>query len=179
MRFTVSGFLCALVIVASATEIASAEDPFKALALIKPARVQAAPAFTVSMPTGAPLKLADYKGNIVLINFWATWCPPCRAEMPAMERLYRRFKERGFTIVAISIDAEGGPIVTPFLKKHELTFPVGLDPEMAVAELYRVQGIPRSFLIDRKGNLVGQAIGPREWDSEEAHALIRRLLKRG
>lgn len=164
---------------ASAGEIASAKDPFRALGLIRPARVQPAPAFTLSTPTGVPLKLGDHRGKVVLVNFWATWCRPCLEEMPAMERLYRRFRENGFTIVAISVDAEGGPIVGPFLEKHELTFPVGLDPEMAVAELYRVQGIPRSFLIDREGNLLAQAIGPREWDSTDARALITHLLRRG
>ncbi len=160
-------------------DLASSEDPFKALELIKPSRVQAAREFTVASPDGRSVKLADYSGKVVFLNFWATWCLPCREEMPTMERLYQRFKERGLVILAISVDAEGAQVVIPFVKEHKLTFPIGLDPEMTLAERYRVRAIPSSFLVDKKGHVAGLALGPREWDSKAAHALIEFLLKPG
>jgi peroxiredoxin len=154
-----------------------AADPFKALELIRPSRAQAAKEFTVPTPDGKSLKLADYKGKVVFLNFWATWCPPCREEMPAMERLYRRYKEKGLVVVALSVDAEGAPVVIPFVKEHHFSFPLGLDPKMAVAEKYGVRALPSSFLIDRKGQLAALALGPRQWDEKPAHALIELLLK--
>ena len=149
----------------------------KGLDLIRPSRAQAAKDFTVPSPNGKTLRLADYKGNVVFLNFWATWCPPCKEEMPAMERLYQRYKDRGLVVVALSVDAEGAPIVVPFVKEYKLTFPVGLDPKMAIAERYQVRGLPTSFLVDKKGTLVALALGPREWNGKTAHALIESLLE--
>lgn len=124
------------------------------------------------------MKLADLKGKVVLLNFWATWCPPCKEEMPSMERLYRRYKSRKFTVVALSVDSEGASVVAPFVKTHGLTFPVALDSKMAVAERYRVRGLPTTFIIDRRGNLVAIAMGPREWDGPAARSLVEHLLKK-
>ena len=149
----------------------------KGLDLIKPSRAQAAKGFTVPSPNGKTLRLADYKGNVVFLNFWATWCPPCKEEMPAMERLYQRYKAKGFVVLAVSVDAEGAPIVIPFVTEHKLTFPIGLDPKMTLAERYGVRGLPTSFLVDRKGTLVALALGPREWNGKTAHALIESLLE--
>jgi peroxiredoxin len=154
-----------------------AADPFKALELIRPSRVQQAKAFSVPAPDGKSVKLLDLTGKVVLLNFWATWCPPCREEMPAMERLYHRYKDQGLMVLALSVDAEGAPVVLPFLKEHKLSFPVGLDPKMAVADRYGVRALPSTFLVDRKGNLVALAIGPRQWDGKSAHGLIELLLK--
>lgn len=159
--------------------LAAPPDPFKALELIKPNRVKAAKNFTVPTPDGKSLRLADYKGKVVFLNFWATWCPPCKEEMPSMERLYQRFKDQGFVVLAISIDAEGAQVVTPFVKEHKLTYPIGLDPKMELALKYEVRGLPTSFLVNKKGNLAALAVGPRQWDSEAAHALIEFLLKQG
>jgi len=94
-----------------------------------------------------------------------------------MERLYRRYKEKGLVVVALSVDAEGAPVVIPFVKEHHFSFPVGLDPKMAVAEKYGVRALPSSFLINRKGQLAALALGPRQWDEKPAHALIELLLK--
>lgn len=96
-----------------------------------------------------------------------------------MERLYQRFKDKGLMVLAISIDAEGAQVVTPFVKEHKLTFPIGLDPKMELALKYEVRGLPTSFLVNKKGNLAALAVGPRQWDSEAAHALIEFLLKQG
>jgi peroxiredoxin len=165
--------VCAAVLVA---DLAGAQDPFKELALIRSTRVQPAHDFTVPTPEGKSITLAGHRGRVVFLNFWATWCPPCREEMPAMERLYQRFKDKGFVVLAISVDAEGAPAVTPFVNEHRFTYPVGLDPKMALAGRYGVRALPSSFLVDRRGKLAATALGPREWDSEAAHALVASLL---
>lgn len=94
-----------------------------------------------------------------------------------MERLYQRYKDKGFVVLAVSVDHEGAPIVTPFVKEYKLTFPIGLDPKMAVAEEYGVRGLPSSFLVDKRGTLVGLALGPREWNGKASRALIESLLR--
>lgn len=176
MRLQASVVVC-LLVVSLTPGLAVSQDPFKALELIKPNRVQAARAFTVPTPDGRSLRLADYRGKVVFLNFWATWCPPCKEEMPAMERLYQRFKDQGFVVLAVSIDAEGAPVVIPFVKEHKLTFPIGLDQKMELASRYGVTGLPSTFLVNKKGNLAALAVGPREWDSKAAHTLIEFLLK--
>lgn len=158
---------------------AARADAFKELDLLRPGRATTAADFTVAGLTGPPLRLNDFKGKVVFLNFWATWCPPCKEEMPSMERLYQRFKDQGFVVLAISIDAEGAQVVTPFVKEHKLTYPIGLDPKMELALKYEVRGLPTSFLVNKKGNLAALAVGPRQWDSEAAHALIEFLLKQG
>ena len=100
----------------------------KELDLIRPARAKLAEDFTLATPGGGSFKLSEHRGKVVMINFWATWCPPCLEEMPAMERLYRQQKERGFALVAVSVDADPKK-VTPFVAEHKLTFPVGARPE--------------------------------------------------
>jgi peroxiredoxin len=152
-------------------------DAFEELALCRPGRAVAAADFTVPGLTGQPLRLNDFKGNVVHLNFWATWCLPCKEEMPSMERLYRRYKDKGFTIVALSIDSGGSGPVGAFVKRYGLTFPVGLDTTMAVASRYTVRGLPATFLIDRRGMITAVAIGPRDWDGKAAHAAIESLLR--
>jgi peroxiredoxin len=152
-----------------------AQDPLKALDLIKPARARQAKDFSVPSPDGKPVKLADYRGKVVFLNFWATWCPPCREEMPAMERLYQRYRDKGLVVIGISVDSDA-VAVPPFLKKNGLTFPIGHDPKMSLADVYGVRALPSSFLIDRKGGLAALAIGPRAWDTKPAYAVIESLL---
>jgi len=154
-----------------------AKDPFETLQLFRPKRQAPAPDFTVPGLGGSQLRLRDFKGQVIVLNFWATWCLPCREEMPAMERLYRRFKARGFTILALSIDARGEDVVAPFVKSLGLTFPVGLDPRMTVAGEYRMTALPTSIVIDRGGAIVGVGVGAREWDSPAAHQVIEQLLE--
>jgi peroxiredoxin len=154
-----------------------AEIPYKTLDLIRPARPAAAKPFTVPSPTGPPVSLRDFKGKVVLLNFWATWCPPCKEEMPSMERLHQRYRKRGFTVLAISIDADGAAAVVPFAKNLGVTFPIGLDPKMALATEYGVRALPSTFVIDRHGSTVAMAIGPRDWDSKAAHEVVEALLE--
>ena len=116
--------------------------------------------FTLTDLQGKTWTLKDMKGKVVLVNFWATWCPPCRKEMPDLEALYNRFKDQGFVILAISEDEET-PKVGPFIAEHKITYPILLDPGSKVNNLFEVEGIPKSFVYDRDGKLVAQSIDMR------------------
>jgi peroxiredoxin len=151
-------------------------EAIKALDLVKPARVKLADDFSVRMPDGGTFRLSEQRGRVVMVNFWATWCPPCLEEMPAMERLYRQHKDHGFTLVAISVDTNPA-LVTPFVRAHRLSFPIGLDPGMDLANTYAVRALPSSFMVDRDGNLAALALGPRRWDGAAAHALVAALAR--
>ena len=151
-------------------------DAIRELELIKPARSKRAEDFSLAMPGTGKFRLLDHRGQVLLINFWATWCPPCLEEMPAMERLYRQHREAGFTLVAISVDADS-KLVAPFVTAHKFTFPVALDPTMSMANSYGVRALPSSFVVARDGTLAALAIGPRHWDNDAAHSLIEGLVR--
>lgn len=172
------GAALALALAAAPGPLSAAKDEglYQALQLLRPEKPLPAREFTLPAPGGAKVRLADFKGKVVFLNFWATWCPPCKEEMPAMERLYQKLKARGFVVLAVSIDAEGDSVVTPFLKEHHLTYPVALDQKMEVARLYAVRALPSTYLIDRKGKIVAMALGARQWDSPDAVALMESLL---
>ena len=172
-----AGALLSAVFLLVIPRAALGQDPYKALDLIRPKSGQVAKDFSVPTPDGKMLRLADYRGKVVFLNFWATWCPPCREEMPAMERVYQRYRDKGFVVLALSVDSEGGPVVIPFVKQYKLSFPIGLDPKMEVADRYGVRGLPTSFLASRTGALVAVALGPREWDGKAGQALLESFLK--
>ena len=156
--------------------LAAVEDSYAALALVRLTPPGAAKEFTTPAPGGGAVSLASYRGRVVLLNFWATWCPPCLVEMPAMERLHGRLRDKGLVVLAISLDADSEAVVAPFLKEHGFTFPVGLDPQQRVGSLYGVRALPSTFLLDKKGRVVAQALGPREWDGPAGLAVIDALL---
>jgi peroxiredoxin len=150
------------------------DEAIRELDLIRPSREKFADDFTLSLADGKRFRLSEHRGKAVLVNFWATWCPPCREEMPAMDRLYRQHKDHGLVLVAVSVDAEAG-VVAPYLREHKLTFPVALDPRMEVANRYGVRALPSSFLVDREGRMAVLALGPRRWDGDAAHSLVEAL----
>ena len=115
--------------------------------------------FTLSDLQGKPWHLQELRGKVVLVNFWATWCPPCRKEMPDLDALYNKFKDQGFVVLAIS-DEEAAK-VSPFLAEHKISYPVLLDPGRKVNDLFIVEGIPKSFVYDRSGKMVAQSIDMR------------------
>jgi peroxiredoxin len=156
--------------------VLSLAEAMKELDLIRPSRTKLAEDFNIPTPSGATFKLSEHRGKVVMINFWATWCPPCLEEMPAMERLYRQQKDGGFTLVAVSVDADGKK-VEPFVSEHKLTFAIGLDPRMDLANSYAVRALPSSFVVARDGTLAALAIGPRHWDGDAAHSLIEGLAR--
>lgn len=155
--------------------VSGVDEAVRELDLIRPSKPKQASDFTVSLVGGDTLKLAGQRGKPVLINFWATWCAPCTEEMPAMERLYLKHRERGFVLLAVSVDSDVS-LVKPFLQKHKLTFPVALDAKMDLANTYGVRALPASFLVDRNGYLAALALGPRAWDNRAAHTLVEGLL---
>jgi len=115
--------------------------------------------FTLTDLDGKDWTLKNLPGKVVLLNFWATWCPPCRAEMPDLEELYGRFKQRGLVVLAVT--SEEPDKVRPFIQKRHFSYPVLLDPGGKVTALFRIEGIPKSFVYDRDGKLVAQAIDMR------------------
>jgi peroxiredoxin len=120
--------------------------------------------------------LSSYRGKVVLINFWATWCPPCRQEMPSMQRVWEKFRDRGFVILALDV-GEDDETILPFVMEHDLDFPVLLDQDSKVVKKWPVRGLPTSFLLDTKGRLVYRAIGGREWDDSAFEKIILKLLE--
>jgi peroxiredoxin len=137
-----------------------------------------APDFTLPGLDGQMVSLADYRGKVVLLNIWATWCPPCVDEMPSMEKLYQTLKAEGFEILAVSMDESGARAVAPFMKKHKLNFPALTDTKGALKSLYQTTGVPESFIIDKDGVIVEKIIGPRDWASPGAIISFRNLIQR-
>ena len=127
---------------------------------------------------GKIVSLNDHRGKVVLVNIWATWCRPCVDEMPSMQKLYQEFKDEDFEILAVSIDTLGAKVVTPFMQKYQLTFPVLLDPQGTIKASYGATGIPESFIIDRQGLLVKKVIGAANWSSPEIFRFFSNLLQK-
>jgi peroxiredoxin len=160
----------------AATLRVTVADAMRELDLVRPARAKRAEEFAIATSPEGTFRLGEHRGKVIMLNFWATWCPPCLEEMPALERLYRRHRTAGFTLLAVSLDADGAK-VSPFVAKHGLSFPVGLDPKTKVAELYGVRHLPSTFIIDREGNIAALALGPREWDNAASHALVQGMAR--
>jgi peroxiredoxin len=134
--------------------------------------------FSLKDLDGRKVGLRQFREKFVLLNFWATWCGPCKEEMPGLEVLYQKFKDKKFILIAISVDYEGLQPVQEFISKHHYTFPVLLDPKCEILDLFEVKGIPTTFLIDKKGKMVGKAIGPRDWKSPDVVSLVNLLIEK-
>ncbi len=137
-----------------------------------------APDFTFPGLDRKMVSLSDHRRKVVLVNIWATWCPPCIEEMPSMEKLYNELSGENFEILAVSIDALGIKAVAPFMKAYNLTFPALIDREGTIQNLYKTTGVPESFIIDREGILIKKIIGPLDWASPEALSYFQNLLKK-
>lgn len=136
-----------------------------------------APDFTLKDLKGTQVTLKNFKGRVVFLNFWATWCPPCRREMPSMERLYKQLKDRDFTMLAVDMQ-ESEKRVRAFISEFSLSFPVLLDLNGDISSLYGIVGLPTTYIIDREGKIIGKAVGPRDWSSQESKQLFQSLLKK-
>lgn len=145
-----------------------------------------APDFSARTLDGQPISLSEYQGEVILLNIWATWCPPCREEMPSMQRLHEELGPEGLKIVAVSIDAEPGVLgpaaqvggnVEEFVEDMGLTFDIWRDPAGRIQQTYRTTAVPETFVIDRSGYIVRKDIGGVMWDTEARMDLIRRLLE--
>ena len=153
--------------VLSTAAAATATDPMQALGLHAPNETVAAPGFSLPDLAGKTVRLEQYRGTLVLLNFFATWCGPCREEMPGMERLFRAHRDQGFVVVAVNLQ-ESAKTVRPFVQELKLSFPIVLDVEGSVSREYGVRALPVTFLIGRDGNIVWRAIGGRDWESAQA-----------
>ncbi len=187
MRMPASLFLSAilcLVTVANSAEgffhkkkepTPAGNDYFKKLMIEKAEKVISAPDFTLDDLSGKRVSLKGLRGKVVFLNFWATWCIPCRQEMPTMEKLHRDFKGEGLEVMAINIK-ESKKEVLKFIEELGLTFTILLDKDGKVSEEYGAWSIPLSYFINRKGEFVGKVVGSREWDSKDSRALFKGLL---
>jgi peroxiredoxin len=135
-----------------------------------------APDFTLKDPSGASVNLRSLKGKVVFLNFWATWCPSCKLEMPAMEELHRELGGRGLVILAVNFQ-EAPEEIREFLRRHGLTFATPLDQKSEVFQLYQAWSLPTTYIIDKNGEIVGRIVGYRDWNSDSARALFRHLLE--
>jgi thiol-disulfide isomerase/thioredoxin len=134
--------------------------------------------FSLSLPGGETRSLSSYKGKVVFLNFWATWCGPCRVEMPSMEALYNKFRDKGLEILAVN-SGEDQVTVSSFLKNEGFSFPALLDSDGRVSANYGIQAIPTTFLIDRDGMIILRLVGSIDWDTPKIHAALESLLSNG
>ncbi len=145
---------------------------------VRPEEGHLAPDFTLKTLEGKTLRLSELQGKkVVLINFWATWCPPCRVEMPTLQKIYSEYKGKGFEILAVNIEPDANQEIREFMKELRLTFPVLLDPDMKVTRNYRVFGVPVSMLIDHQGIIRAKDFGYRDWTDKESRGQVESLLK--
>jgi peroxiredoxin len=152
-------------------------DPFEKAGVVELKEGQPAPAFTLGALDGGRASLADHRDKLVVLNFWATWCQPCALEMPSLEALWRRYRDRGLVVVGVSVD-RGSPrgLLEPYVRNLKLTFPILLDPDSKTSDGWRVTALPATFIVRPGGEVTGMAVGAREWNSAEMRALVERLL---
>jgi peroxiredoxin len=135
-----------------------------------------APAFTLTTLGGQPSGLNAYKGQVVMVNFWATWCGPCQQEMPLLDQMYKKYKPAGFTLIGVNVDKEA-PAVKQLLERKPVSFPVLLDPANQVSKAYHVDEMPSSVIIDRKGQIRYIHRGYKPGDENDYQDRIRQLIR--
>jgi len=136
-----------------------------------------APDFALQDLDGKTHRLSDYRGSVVFLNLWTTWCPPCREEMPSMDALHRELVDEGLVVLAVSEDENGARVVAPFAKQLGLSFPILLDDGASLSPRYGVTGYPETFIIDREGKVLEHVIGPENWMNPARIDYFRRLLR--
>jgi peroxiredoxin len=161
---------------AEAVELSEAVKYLEALSIVPPKSEVHALDFTVESLLGDSESLKDYHGKVVFLNFWATWCGPCRAEVDEIDALHETMKDEDFMIMALSIQ-EQKKKVSKFMESNNIDFPVYLDSDGAVAAMYGVTGIPTTYIIAPDGKIVGRAVGPREWGGKDSVELMKSLMK--
>jgi len=155
-----------------------AADPAVALRISRTGMGSDMPGFNLTALDGRPIRSSDLKGKVVVLNFWATWCGPCKEEMPALDRLRKRFDSQEVAVLTVTTDAQRDGIAD-FLKQLGLSLPVLLDESREVSDVFTVRGLPTTFVIGKDGKMVGRAVGPRVWDGQDAVALVQMLRDRG
>lgn len=153
------------------------ENPQPETNQFKPQEGYLAPPFKLRNLKGNLEGLDDHSGKVIVVNFWATWCVPCVKEMPSFEKLYRRFRSQGLTLLAISLDKGDPSKVQEFVDKHKLSFPVLLDSDGVAEKLYPSFTIPFTYVIDKQGRVVARVDGAKNWESSETFEAVEHLLK--
>jgi peroxiredoxin len=150
---------------------------FKVIPILQPMKDTApTPDFSLTNAEGKKISLKDFRGKILFLNFWATWCEPCRDEMPAMEKLYQEFRDKNFTVLAVNVKDRRQEALA-FVKELKLTYPIAFDPNAEVASLYGAWGLPTTYIIGPKGEGLARGWGPAEWHSPAARNLFKELLE--
>jgi cytochrome c-type biogenesis protein len=134
------------------------------------------PDFTLSLPDGTEITLSHLKGKVVFLNFWATWCGPCRSEMPSMEAVYQRLKDRGFEVLAVNLGDSSGE-VSAFMKEYKLSFPSVLDEKSITGSRYNIRAIPTTYIIDRRGLIIARLVGSINWNTPKIIAALEAVLR--
>ena len=150
-------------------------DSFGKMGVVAPKISKPAPEFSSKNIKGETVQLSDFKGKVVLLNFWATWCGACKEEMASMQSLYSSLRGDGVEVIAVSIDRWNEDRVQEFSEANHLTFPVLLDQNQKIRRQYHVMGLPTSYLIDREGKIRGYASGARDWGSSDSHEMLLSL----
>ena len=158
-----------------ASHSAIAEQGTNKLRLDIPKTPIVAPDFELKDPAGKQVSLKDLRGKVVFLNFWATWCPPCVREMPAMEKLHRELGNDGLVVLAVNFQ-EGPNRVKEFMAEHNLTFTALMDRDGKVTERYQAWALPVSVVIDKRGEIAAKAMGARDWAGEESIRFFRKLM---
>jgi peroxiredoxin len=177
-RFIFKSTLAVGLVVFTLYGTAFASDPFAQMGVVKPQVRMEAPAFDLNDIKGGRKGLTDFKGKVLLLNFWATWCPDCREEMPSMEELWEKYKSKGVIIIAVAVGSRRREVES-FARKLGLTFPIVLDSDGAVRRDYEVTALPMTYIIGKDGKISGRMYGGREWAGEGADTLMEHLLKQG
>jgi len=168
-------FIIALLACATGLNAAPSEDLFEKMGIVRPHEEKPAPDFSLHTLDGQPVKLSQFKGKPVLLNFWATWCEACKEEMPSMQRLHDRLAKAGVQVVAVSIDRKNQDRVQDFVSSRGLTFPILLDQKQEVRKKYFIMGLPTSYLIGSDFKLKGYASGARAWDHPDIEKILQTL----
>jgi peroxiredoxin len=156
---------------------APALDPFERAGVNELREGHRTPPLRLPRLDGGVSALEDHRERLVVVNFWATWCEPCTIEMPTLEALWRQYRDRGLMVLGVSVDRGAPrPLLTPYVARLGLSFPILLDADLAASRAWRVQGLPATFLVRPGGDAVGMAVGAREWNSAEMRELLERLL---
>jgi peroxiredoxin len=165
--------VCLALIVVCA-EIAGADEDFARLKLSRAGAGTPLPAFTLTTVDGKTIDFSQLRGKVLILNFWATWCGPCKEEMPALARLSRRFDPGDVAILTITTEHERTSL-QQFMKQLDSTLPVLLDEQRDVSLAFMVRGLPTTIFVEKKGTIVARALGPRDWDGPDAIRFIERL----
>lgn len=164
-------------VISTDTADPKAERLFRGMGIIEVPHITPPVDFSLIDINGQQFRLSDFKGKIVFLNFWTTWCPECLIEMPSMEKLHRRLNDKKFAMIAVNLQ-EPASRIKNFLKKYPLTFTILLDTKGEIGPQFGIRAIPTTYILDKDGGIIGKAFGSRHWDSKESIALFEHLTNR-